>query len=86
MTTETTDISPDVVIAGVDAKLDFQFAVIDAMKACGMTERQLAEKSGLSLRAVRKAFSSDGDIHMEQAGRILRSVNLTIRFEKADGA
>jgi ribosome-binding protein aMBF1 (putative translation factor) len=74
------EITPEQVVAGVDALLDFQFAVIDAMNRKGMSQETLADLSGVRVSTVKNMFSSDAIVNLDTVGKILKAVGLKQTF------
>jgi hypothetical protein len=78
------EITPEQVIAGVDALLDFQFAVIVAMRKKNISHEELSITSGVRLPTVKNMFSSDAIVNLDTVGKILRAVGLKQTFAVLD--
>lgn len=59
-----------------DALIDFQFAMIDAMRETGMTKAELAEILGVSRARVSQLFSAGANPTLKLAARALHAVGL----------
>ncbi|ASY58481.1 hypothetical protein SS05631_c35670 [Sinorhizobium sp. CCBAU 05631] len=56
--------------------MDFQFALIDAMRERGMTKAELAEALGVTRARVSQLFSSEANPTIKLAARALHAVGL----------
>lgn len=70
------DLAREQVYAEEDALIDFQFALIDAMRERGMTKAELAVTLGVSRARVSQLFSSSANPTLKLAARALFAVGL----------
>lgn len=83
MTKTARPLTKEEVIAAEDALMDFQFAVIDAMNAKGISNSQFAELLGVSRARVSQMLSSDANPTIKLVGRALAVLGLETKYVDA---
>lgn len=78
----TRAITPDDVIVAEDALIDFQFAVIKAMKDQGISQSELADKLGITRPRMSQILSSDANPTLKLVGRIIAALDLRTQYVK----
>lgn len=86
MVKEVKKLTPAEVIASEDALMDFQFAVIDALNAKGITQVEFAEMLGVSRARVSQMLSSDANPTLRLVGRALHALGLKTCYLSSDAA
>ncbi len=74
------EISPHDVIIAEDALMDFQFAVIKAMREKNISKSELAEKLGISKARMSQMLSSDANPTLKVVGRIIAALDLQTKY------
>lgn len=72
----------DQLFAEEDLLIDFQFAVIDALKNKNMRQSELAEKIGVKKSRVSQLLSSDANPTLKLVGRVCRVLDIQLDFQK----
>lgn len=80
MVKEVKKLTPAEVIASEDALMDFQFAVIDALNAKGITQVDFAEMLGVSRARVSQMLSSEANPTIKLVGRALHVLGLKANY------
>lgn len=80
MTKNARLLTKEEVIAAEDALMDFQFAVIDALNAKGISHSQFAELLGVSRARVSQMLSSDANPTIKLVGRALAVLGLETKY------
>lgn len=70
------ELTRDQIFAEEDALIDFQFALIDAMKERGMTKAELAEAMGVSRARVSQLLSPEANPTLKLVARALHAIGL----------
>ncbi len=81
------ELNREEVNAEEDALIDFQFALIDAMRERGITKADLATTLGVSRARISQLFSSSANPTLKLAGRALNALGLKsayVRHEEVD--
>ncbi|MGV2018171.1 helix-turn-helix domain-containing protein [Agrobacterium sp. 22-223-1] len=76
MVKDLKELTREQVDAEEDALIDFQFALMDAMKLQGMTKAELAEVLGVSRARISQLFSPSANPTLKLAARALHAVGL----------
>lgn len=76
MAKDLRELTREQVYAEEDALIDFQFALIDAMRERGMSKAELAEVLGVSRARVSQLFAPDANPTLKLAARALLAVGL----------
>src|SRR5688500_10983979 len=74
------ELTREQIHAEEDALMDFQFALIDAMRERGMTKAELAKALGVSRARVSQLFSSEANPTLKLAARALHAVGMKSSF------
>lgn len=74
------DLTPAEVIIAEDAMMEFQFAVIDAMREKNISQVELAEKLGISRARVSQMLSSEANPTLKVVARTLAALDLETRY------
>jgi transcriptional regulator with XRE-family HTH domain len=81
MTKQIKSLSPSEIIAGEDALIDFQFAIIEAMHKRQITQVQFAEMLGISRARVSQLLSSEANPTIKLVGRALHALDLCTDYK-----
>ncbi|MBB4067158.1 helix-turn-helix domain-containing protein [Gellertiella hungarica] len=73
-------LTPSEIIAAEDALMDFQFAVIDALNARGISQTEFAELLGVSRARVSQMLSSEANPTIKLVGRALDVLGLKAEY------
>ncbi|NTE81585.1 helix-turn-helix transcriptional regulator [Agrobacterium tumefaciens] len=74
------EMTPEEVIIAEDALMDFQFAVIDAMREKKISKAELADKLGISRARVSQMLSSEANPTLKVVGRALAALDLEAKY------
>ncbi|NKJ95519.1 helix-turn-helix domain-containing protein [Rhizobium leguminosarum bv. viciae] len=80
MANKVRELSPLEVIIAEDALMDFQFAVINAMREKNISKTELAEQLGISKARISQMLSSDANPTLKVVGRIIAALDLKAQY------
>ncbi|WP_105371691.1 helix-turn-helix domain-containing protein [Neorhizobium huautlense] len=83
MDREIRDLAAEEIIAGEDALMNYQFAVLDAMQEKSITKAELAKMLGVSRARVSQMLSSEANPTIKLVGRALHVLGLRADYVSA---
>ena len=83
MDREIRDLTEEEIIAGEDALMNFQFAVLDAMQEKSITKAELAKMLGVSRARVSQMLSSEANPTIKLVGRALHVLGVDVDYYSA---
>lgn len=84
MVKNSRELSPKDVIIAEDALMEFQFAVLKAMRDQKISKAQLAEKLGISRARMSQMLSPDANPTLKVVGRVVEALDLKARYVSKD--
>jgi transcriptional regulator with XRE-family HTH domain len=85
MAKEFKELTRDQVYAEEDALIDFQFALMDAMREKGVTKAELADALGVSRARVSQLFSPAANPTLKLAARALHALGMKSAYHSNSG-